>query len=312
VAAFGGFGSTASALQKGTVMREVLRSFGRIVRLLLTPDPVKRTGRYYGLVAPMSGGQESRYLNVGYWEHGVTNSQEAGERLATRLADAAGFKPDDTVLDVGAGYGRQDLRWLQERRIRKVYAVDATPHHVDAAQRHAALEGFADRTEFRVGNATQLQFEDGIFDCVVALDSAFHFHPRSAFFAEAYRVLRAGGVLATADVIPLSGDTRRQSLRSKRFSMYRFTVPDANWHDRGEYEKQLLHAGFVDPIVTSIRDRVWDGWYDYELTLMDGWKRSLANGRNSVWARFVPQDTPELVKKDADRLDYVIAVAHKA
>lgn len=94
------------------------------------------------------------------------------------------------MLDVGFGYGDQDFKWLRERQVAKVYGLNITPHHVEAAQRRAQEEGLADRTDFRLGSATELPFEDNTFDRVVALESAFHFYPRSAFFAEALRVLR--------------------------------------------------------------------------------------------------------------------------
>jgi SAM-dependent methyltransferase len=40
-------------------------------------------------------------------------------------------------------------------------------------------------------------------DVVIALECAFHFRTRQRFFREARRVLRPGGRLVTADIIPM-------------------------------------------------------------------------------------------------------------
>ncbi|MFG3708791.1 class I SAM-dependent methyltransferase [Micromonospora sp. NPDC047670] len=294
-------------------MFENLKIAGRAIRTVFTADPVTRVRRFYEIQSPdvEFAARRTHYMNVGYWADGATDLDTAAEALADKLADAAGLKPDDTVLDVGFGYADQDFKWLRERRVGKVYGLNITPHHVEAAQRRARAEGLADRTDFRLGSATELPFEDNTFDRVVALESAFHFYPRSAFFAEALRVLRPGGVLATADIVPVSADVVRAAIQSGPLSFVKFSIPKENWHDRDTYRQELVEAGFANPEVQSIKDQTWEGWRRYMADRTnDPEFRAVVKPavRKSMAAHWKNQD---LMKRELAQLDYVIAVGHK-
>ncbi|MGE4163974.1 MAG: class I SAM-dependent methyltransferase [Vicinamibacterales bacterium] len=92
------------------------------------------------------------------------------------------------VLDVATGPGF--LAAAAAARGARVIGVDIAPAMVDhAARRHPTVE-------FRVGPAEALPIPDGSTDVVVSAWGLPHFADHAAVFAEARRVLRAGGRLA--------------------------------------------------------------------------------------------------------------------
>lgn len=210
----------------------------------------------YGNAHPL--GEESRYVNLGYWRKKPATLDKACEALAALVGEAAGLGPGDIVLDAGCGVGEPDVFWARRFGPRRIVGINLAAGQVAQARRRVADLGLGDRIKIRAGSATEIPFKTASFDKVVALESALHFDSRVDFFAAAWRVLRGGGRLVTTDILPLAD--RRGGLTdrlSEALAALVWGIPWVNLYPRRVYADRLRAAGFEDVVVTSIRDHVF-------------------------------------------------------
>jgi SAM-dependent methyltransferase len=117
---------------------------------------------------------------------------------ASPVADAAGIRTGDNVLDVGCGTGvlaREALRRVgQEGR---VVGVDLNEGMLAVAARTEP------NVEWRLGDAAALPFEDVSFDVVVSQFALMYFPDRVTSLSETWRTLAPGGRLAIAVWAPI-------------------------------------------------------------------------------------------------------------
>lgn len=118
-----------------------------------------------------------------------------GPRATEEMAALLDPRPGERVLDIGGGIGGP-ARWIAARFGCHVTCLDLTPEFCRAAEELNAATGLADRVRVVEGSALDLPFPEGAFDRAYSENVAMNVADKPRFYAEAFRVLRPGGVFA--------------------------------------------------------------------------------------------------------------------
>lgn len=209
-------------------------------------DPRTNVKKRYGAAAgtacdPMIG--EHGNCGEGYYDAAELEAipaSAAGASLgcANPLV-VADLRPGEIVLDLGSGAGLDVL--LSARRVGpegKAYGLDMTPEMLALARANQAEAGVTN-AEFLEGFIEDVPLPDASIDvvlsnCVVNLSPA-----KPKVFSEMFRVLRAGGRVAVADVVadhPVDDATKERLVAEPPCLATAAT--------RAEYDDGLAAAGF--------------------------------------------------------------------
>ena len=119
-------------------------------------------------------------------------------------AATAGVDLGGELLELGPGPGAA-TEWLRQR-VRRLVAVE---HEADAAALLASrFAGVGSNVEVTCGDASALAYPDASFDTVATFTMLHHVPTRALqdlVLAEAFRVLRPGGVFLGSDSLPSDG-----------------------------------------------------------------------------------------------------------
>ena len=169
---------------------------------------------------------------------GLTESISLGCGNPTRLAT---LEPGQVVLDLGSGAGLDVL--LSARRVAPgghAYGVDMTDEMLALANSNKDKSNVTNAT-FLKGTIENVPLPDAAVDVVISNCVINLAEDKAVVIKEAYRVLRAGGRFAVADMVELEplDPTIKQSLDAYA-GCISGTIPV------DEYRQALLAAGFSD------------------------------------------------------------------
>lgn len=281
----------------------------RTARVLLSRSDTPKTGQIYDIIGTQNlFGEESLFINFGYWKNNPTTLDEASRELARLVARSGDFNTSDIVVDCGPGYGDQDILWANEFGVKQITGVNVATEQIDISTRRVAKAGLADRIDYVYASATDLPQEDESCTKVVALESAFHFPSRLDFFSEALRVLKPGGRLVTADIVP-----KRTFLNSR----HRRQVARLGWRGASPkavrkaanvvaYRELLLDVGFAEAETQSIADDIFQPLAKFLRKSLFAPDRKYVNPLLRWTVR------PDNFWIHEWHVDYILAVAHKA
>jgi SAM-dependent methyltransferase len=175
------------------ITRENLRHVGALFRQGARP-----AATVYDSIGPdFFLALDEGWLNLGLWEGDGSDPSEAPvavRRLVRTIAEP--LPKNGVVLDVGNGLGAQDVLIAEVAQPTRLVVVNITRSQLVAGRRWLTEAG----AEPVNADATRLPLRGGSVDGLISVEAAFHFPSRARFFAEAFRVLRPGGVLTMSDV----------------------------------------------------------------------------------------------------------------
>jgi SAM-dependent methyltransferase len=216
---------------------------------MLSADSTRFARRYDELIfdpAARKPYAESDYFNVGFWPEGIRDPVAACERLVEEVLSEFPSQ-EGRILDAGCGLGAVTAhleRYYEASRIVGINFSEEQVRHCRSRHPHLAFE---------VMDAASLQFPDGSFDRILCVEAAFHFRTRARFLREAHRVLRPGGTIALADLIPSTPSTLGE-----------WMLPAENeLEDLDAYAAVWREAGFPAPRLREITARSWIAYCSY-------------------------------------------------
>lgn len=279
----------------------------QLVRVLASRSDGK-TGRIYDIIGTQNlYGEESLFINFGYWKNNPSTMDEASRELARLAARSADFNASDIVVDCGPGYGDQDILWVNEFGVRHITGINVAAEQIDISTRRVQEAGLSDKIDYVNASATALPLDDESCTKVVALESAFHFPSRIDFFSEALRVLKPGGQLVTADIVPkktfLNTRHRREIARlGWRGASRKAVRRSVNVED---YRKLLLDIGFAEAETQSIARDVFRPLARFL------WKRAFQPDMKYVNPLLRVTVRPDNFWIHETHIDYILATARR-
>jgi SAM-dependent methyltransferase len=112
------------------------------------------------------------------------------------------------LLDIGCGIGGPARHFAGVRGCR-VTGIDLTEEFCQVATLLTALTRLSDRIDYRRASALALPFDAAAFDGAYTIHAAMNIADKTAFYAEARRVVKPGGLFGLYDVLQGPGGRAR-------------------------------------------------------------------------------------------------------
>lgn len=198
--------------------------------------------------------KDNAAVHFGFYDGEATTHAEALLNTNRVLAARIGLQPGERVLDAGCGQGGSSL-WLALNYQALVTGITPVAHQVAQAQKRVAKLELTSPPQFLIGDYCKVPLPDSSFDVIWACESLCHAADKSAFYREAYRLLRPGGRLIIAEYLQSGRALPHTGERLLRKWLRAWAIPDLG--TRQEHRQWALAAGFSTPYIQDATHYTW-------------------------------------------------------
>lgn len=186
-------------------------------------------------------------VHFGYYDEHARRHADTLDNMNRVLADLSGIRAGERVLDAGCGLGNACF-WLAERRGAVVTGVNIVESQIIDCQ-YFKKENRIRNVDFLQTDFCNTPFENDAFDVVWACESVCHAVEKTAFYREAFRVLKPGGRLVMAEYMRSGRPVSPEGERLLAAWLRPWAIPDIDTPEEHRHNTQA--AGFQ---TVDIRD----------------------------------------------------------
>jgi len=208
-------------------------------------------------------------MNYGLWKENGESLIKANKRLCDFIYREGMLNKTDKlrILDVGCGYGKQDLRWLKNlSEDSSIVAVDISKKQVQYANKKRMNHNIpTNKLNFVKGDAHKLMkhFSKDEFNRIISLESAFHYENRPLFFKNVSNLLSTDGIFVISDIVL---DKSEKGFFKKLFINVAsdfLQIPQQNLISANEWKQQITSSGLDVIKFEDITDRTFIPYYHH-------------------------------------------------
>jgi len=213
--------------------------------------------------------KKNYYMNYGLWDDKNITLYKANKKLCDFIYEKGKINNHDkfTILDVGCGYGVQDILW--SKRISKSSEITA----VDISKKQIKYANKKIKNNFKIKKKIQYiecdahnlldKFDTCKFNRVISLESAFHYSDRSIFFKNVSNLLTNDGVFIISDIIlKTNNNSTIKNIFIKLASDF-LCIPEKNLITLDKWKNDIMKNDLSIVELYNITDKTFNSYYDY-------------------------------------------------
>ena len=217
--------------------------------------------------------EKNYYMNYGFWDNTNITLNKANKNLCNFIYEKGKLNECDkfTILDVGCGYGVQDVLWCKKiSNTSNLIAVDISKKQIKYAnkklRKYAKLQkNIKNKLQYIECDAHNLldKFTKNKFNRIISLESAFHYNNRPKFFKNVSNLLTNDGIFVISDiVVKNNNNSLLQKLFIKIASDF-LCIPEKNLITFDKWKNEIENSDLCIIETYNITDKTFNSYYNY-------------------------------------------------